>query len=85
MSSFMVNINCQSFERGGYCTDKKTKRCLLGIGPRLCKDYDYPFSDKCDYRKEYPRPILTPMHLPKGGSGKSNKPLNKIVIEIHNE
>jgi hypothetical protein len=51
-------INCKSFKNGGYCTNKKIKRSLFGIGARCCVEY---YDEKlCIIKEEHPRPIPPP-------------------------
>ena len=56
----MININCKSYERGGWCKDKRIKRSLFGIGARCCVLLDDHFSSKCPHQKKYPRPPAPP-------------------------
>ena len=61
-------INCQHNDRGAWCTNKKVRRSLWGIGARCCTEY-YTFCNKCEHKKEYPRPVLPPNF---GGTGEMN-------------
>ncbi len=45
-------INCKYNDRGAWCTNKKIKRSLFGLGTRLCSEYNF---DKICKLKE---PIL---------------------------
>jgi hypothetical protein len=57
-------INCSSSDQGVWCTDKRVKRGLFGIGARMCPVAE---GGSCPYQDSTPRPALPPP--PQGRSG----------------
>jgi hypothetical protein len=55
-----TKINCKYNDRGVWCTDKRIKRSLLGIGTRCCILFPGLNGKKCEYQVKYERPILRP-------------------------
>jgi len=58
------SYNCIYYETmGARCTNKKIKRGLFGIGPRLCIEDPQRIimiKEKCQYKEKYPRPSTPP-------------------------
>ena len=58
-----IKICCIFNDRGAWCTNKRVKRSLLGIGARCCSEYDEnPFYNMpvCPEKIEVPRPPPPP-------------------------
>ena len=58
------NVNCQWNDKGYWCTNKKIRRSLWGIGARECQEYN-TFCHKCPECKPWPRPVIPPPAPPK--------------------
>ncbi len=53
-----MQIDCQWNNQSAWCTNKKVKRSLFGLGARCCIMFD---SDKvCSFYKATPSPIAPP-------------------------
>ena len=47
MGSGVSNVNCKKI-KGVVCTDKRTRRAFMGLGPRVCIELD-SVSEPCPY------------------------------------
>lgn len=54
----MIRINCKDND-GPWCNNKNIKRCLFGLGARMCIDYPY-FNNICKIREPFPKPQIHP-------------------------
>lgn len=75
-----IKINCIYNDQGAWCTNKKIKRSLFGLGARCC--VLFPYSDgKCDLQKKYKRsPIVPPPQPPKRRINE-----NILVVQIEHK
>ena len=56
-----LRINCTKCVDICYCSDKRVKRSLWGIGPRMCVLYDYGIINKrCEFQVEHTKPCHPP-------------------------
>lgn len=57
-----IKINCIYNNHNGVgCLNKKVKRSLFGIGPRLCILFPNPYNDVCEHKEGYPKPDIKPV------------------------
>lgn len=52
------NVNCRWNDRGAWCTNKKVKRSLFGIGARCCIEHDN--NKTCQFKDPWQRPTGPP-------------------------
>ena len=52
-----IKINCVHNDQGAWCTNKKVKRSLFGIGARVCCEYN---GKKCELKEKTTRKAPPP-------------------------
>ena len=43
-----IKINCKHNDKGAWCTNKKVKRSLFGVGARCCSEHN---NKKCELKE----------------------------------
>ena len=64
----MIKVNCKWNDQGAWCTNKKVKRSLFGLGARCC--IEYGSNKTCQSKEPRPKPTKPPPRPPKRSNAK---------------